>query len=97
MKKPASKIRQEIARLQEQLKDAETRDAERIGRIAVKAGLADEDIEEAELLAAFEDLGRRFRRGELVDRREGKGFRSPRGQEASPIAPRPIAGAAGEG
>lgn len=97
MKKPASKIRQEIARLQEQLKEAETRDAERIGRIAVKAGLADEDIEEADLLSAFEDLGRRFRRGELPDKREVKGFRSARVQEVSPIAPRPIAGAAGEG
>lgn len=39
MKKPSSKIREEIARLQDQLKQAETREAERIGRIALKAGL----------------------------------------------------------
>ena len=32
MKKPSSKIREEIARLQDQLKQAETREAERIGR-----------------------------------------------------------------
>ncbi len=36
MKKPSSKIRQEIARLQEALKAAETREAERIGRVALR-------------------------------------------------------------
>lgn len=35
MKKPSSKIREEIAKLQDQLKAAETREAERIGRICV--------------------------------------------------------------
>ncbi|THV19884.1 conjugal transfer protein TraC [Peteryoungia ipomoeae] len=64
MKKPTSKIRQEIARLQEQLKLAETRDAERIGRVALRAGLGEIDVEEAELLAAFEDVASRFRRGD---------------------------------
>lgn len=61
MKKPSSKIRNEIARLQEQLKLAETREAERIGRIALKAGLGDIEIDEGELQATFEDLTRRFR------------------------------------
>ena len=32
MKKPSSKIREEIARLQDQLKQAETREAERDGK-----------------------------------------------------------------
>ncbi|MGO7258907.1 TraC family protein, partial [Rhizobium brockwellii] len=41
MKKHSSKIRDEIAKLQEQLKTAETREAERIGRIALKAGLGE--------------------------------------------------------
>ena len=41
MKKPSSKIREEITRLQEQLRQAETREAERIGRIALKAGLGE--------------------------------------------------------
>lgn len=59
MKKPSSKIREEITRLQEQLKAAETREAERIGRIALRAGLG--EIEEGELLAAFDDLAGRFR------------------------------------
>ncbi|MCP1769109.1 uncharacterized protein YjbJ (UPF0337 family) [Bradyrhizobium japonicum] len=60
MKKPSSKIREEITRLQEQLKAAETREAERIGRIALRAGLGEIEIEESELLAAFEDLAGRF-------------------------------------
>ncbi|NTI45961.1 conjugal transfer protein TraC, partial [Rhizobium rhizogenes] len=63
MKKPSSKIREEIARLQDQLKQAETREAERIGRIALKAGLGEIDIEEAELQSAFEEVAKRFRGG----------------------------------
>lgn len=61
MKKPSSKIREEIARLQEQLRQAETREAERIDRIALKAGLG--EIEEADLQAAFEEIAGRFRGG----------------------------------
>ncbi|WKL23729.1 TraC family protein (plasmid) [Agrobacterium tumefaciens] len=61
MKKPSSRIREEIAKLQEQLKQAETRQAERIGRIALRAGIAEIEIEDADLLAAFEDLARGFR------------------------------------
>lgn len=63
MKKPSSKIREEIARLQEALKQAETREAERIGRIALKAGLGEIEIEEAALQAAFEEIAGRFRGG----------------------------------
>lgn len=63
MKKPSSKIREEIARLQEQLKQAETREAERIGRLALKAGLGDIEIEERALVTAFEELAARFRKG----------------------------------
>ena len=61
MKKATSKIREELARLQEQLKQAETRDAERIGRIALKAGLGEIEIDDADLQAAFEDVAKRFR------------------------------------
>ena len=60
MKKPSSKIRDEIARLQEQLKAAETREAERIGRIALKAGLGDIEIDEEALFAALTDVAGRF-------------------------------------
>lgn len=63
MKKPSSKIREEITRLQEQLKAAETREAERIGRIALKAGLGEIGIEEGDLQAAFEEIAGRFREG----------------------------------
>lgn len=61
MKKPSSKIREEIARLQEQLKAAETREAERIGRVALRAGLGEIEIDEVELQAAFEEVAKRFR------------------------------------
>jgi hypothetical protein len=63
MKKPSSKIREEIGRLQEQLKQAETREAERIGRLALRAGLGDIEIEDGELVSAFEEVVARFRKG----------------------------------
>ncbi|MQW04759.1 TraC family protein [Sinorhizobium meliloti] len=63
MKKPTAKLREELARLQEELKQAETRDAERIGRIALKAGLGDFDVEASELRSAFEEIASRFRGG----------------------------------
>lgn len=62
MKKPSRQIREEIARLQDQLKAAETREAERIGRVALKAGLGDLEIDEADLLTAFEEVKVRFRK-----------------------------------
>lgn len=62
MKKPSSKIREEITRLQEQLKAAETREAERIGRIALKAGLGEIGIEEGDLQTAFEEIAGKFRK-----------------------------------
>ena len=64
MKKPSAKIRDEIAKLQEQLKIAEAREAERIGRIALRAGLGEIEIDEGELQAAFEQLTKRFRGGQ---------------------------------
>jgi hypothetical protein len=63
MKKPSSRIREEIARLQDQLRQAETREAERIGRIALKAGLGEIEIDETDLQAAFEEIVKRFRGG----------------------------------
>lgn len=62
MKKPASRIREEIARLQDQLKAAETKQAERIGRIALRAGLGEIEIDDTDLLKAFEALAGTFRR-----------------------------------
>ncbi len=63
MRKPSSKIKEDIARLQEQLKVAETREAERIGRLALKASLGEIEIDDAKLVEAFEDLAKRFRGG----------------------------------
>lgn len=63
MKKPSSKIREEIGRLQEQLRQAETREAERIGRLALKAGLGEIVIEDGDLVTAFEEVAARFRKG----------------------------------
>lgn len=60
MKKPPSRIRHEISKLQEQLRIAEAREAERIGRLALKAGLGDMEIEKTELQAALESLATRF-------------------------------------
>jgi hypothetical protein len=64
MKRPSSKIREEIAKLQDQLKQAETREAERIGRIALKAGLGEIEIDETALQTAFEEIAKHFRGGQ---------------------------------
>jgi hypothetical protein len=91
MKKPSSKIREEIARLQDQLRAAETREAERIGRIALKAGLGDIEIDEAELQAAFEDVAGRFRGG-----KGGSTGKRNAGESSAALAPGAPAGGAGE-
>ncbi|MAS03185.1 MAG: conjugal transfer protein TraC [Ahrensia sp.] len=83
MKKPASKIRADIARLQEQLKAAETREAERIGRLALKAGLGEIEIDDAKLVGAFEELAKRFRE------RTGETRKSPPTQNSAGAASGP--------
>jgi hypothetical protein len=90
MKKPSSKIREEIAKLQEQLKAAETREAERIGRVALRAGLGEMEIDEDELQAAFEDVAKRFRGG------KGGSNGKERGGTASTNPPGTASGGAGE-
>ncbi|MGZ2505178.1 TraC family protein [Rhizobium leguminosarum] len=97
MKKPSSKIRDEIAKLQEQLKIAETREAERIGRIALKAGLGEIEIDEAELQAAFEQLTKRFRGGQGGTTGGKKGAGDGSGAtSATAVASGPNAGGTGE-
>lgn len=86
MKRPSSKIREEIARLQDQLRQAETREAERIGRVALKAGLGEIEIDETELHKAFEELAARFR---------GQNPK-PRRPETPPVTSGEAAGGAGE-
>lgn len=96
MKKPSAKIRQEIAHLQDQLRQAETREAERIGRLALKARIGDIAIDETELLKAFEELAARFRMGRNGSA-EGK---KPAGSSAAsgslPLASDAIKNSAGE-
>ena len=86
MKKPAARIRDEIARLQEQLKAAETREAERIGRLALKAGLGELGTEDAELQTALEELARSFRRSGKQKAADAKG---PHEADASGASARP--------
>lgn len=97
MKKPSSKIREEIARLQEQLKQAETREAERIGRIALRAGIGDIEIEEAALQAAFEEIAVRFRgdMGQATGRKNASDGRINR-DTAATVATGANAGSTGE-
>ena len=63
MRRPSSRIREEIERLQEQLKLAETKEAERIGRLALKAGLGDVNASDTELVTGFEEMAKRFQTG----------------------------------
>lgn len=97
MKKPSSKLRAEIAKLEEQLKVAETRDAERIGRIALKAGLGDIVAEETEMREAFEEVAKRFRGGKGGSNgkdRAGEG--ASRNTQTSTVPPGATAGNSGE-
>ena len=96
MKRPSSKIRDEIARLQEQLKIAETREAERIGRIALKAGLGEIEVDEAELQAAFEDLAKRFRGGKAASNGKERGGSAVASQQTAPVTSGATQGGNGE-
>ena len=95
MKKPSSKIREEIALLQEQLRQTETREAERIGRIALKAGLGEIEVDEAELQAAFEEMAKRFRGGKGGSNGKDKG--GPGSSSNTQTATVPPGAAAGNG
>ncbi|WP_244412315.1 TraC family protein [Sinorhizobium sp. CCBAU 05631] len=57
-----SKIQEEIAKLQEQLKAAQAKEAERLGDLAVKAGLSDLDVSDRDLLKALKEVADRFRK-----------------------------------
>ncbi|SCX21191.1 conjugal transfer protein TraC [Agrobacterium sp. DSM 25558] len=97
MKKPSSKIRDEIAKLQEHLKLAETREAERIGRVALKAGLGEIEIDEVELQAAFEQLAKRFRAGNRADKGGTSGWKKSTGDSSGEASSEADASRAGPG
>ena len=99
MRKSTSQIREKLARLQEELKQAETRDAERIGRIALKAGLGEIEIDETELQAAFEEVAKRFRGGNKGGTigKERAGPSSAGGSQPAAVETGPAQGNASEG
>ncbi|MBK0024380.1 conjugal transfer protein [Ochrobactrum sp. S46] len=55
-----SKIQEEIAKLQERLEAERGKEAERLGSLAVKAGLADIEISDRDLLKALKEVADRF-------------------------------------
>jgi hypothetical protein len=95
MKKPSSRIRAEIAKLQEQLKHAETREAERIGRVALRAGLGEFEIEESELQGAFEDVAKRFRGGNATSNGKERG-RTTASEQKAPVTSDALQSTTGE-
>jgi hypothetical protein len=96
MKKPTSRIRAEIAKLQEQLKHAETREAERIGRVALRAGLGEFEIEESELQGAFEDVAKRFRGGHAASNGKEGGRTTPASEQKAPVTSDALQSTTGE-
>jgi len=88
MKKSTSRIKEEIVRLQNQLKQAEMREAERIGCIALKAGLGELAIEEGRLLVAFESIVAQFREsGPKSSGRQRASLPTPVGAKATTVTP----------
>ncbi|ELT51214.1 TraC family protein [Brucella intermedia] len=59
--KTPAQIKAEIDRLNGELAQAEAREGERIGSIAVKAGLHEIEVSDTDLLQAFRDVAARFR------------------------------------
>lgn len=59
--KTPAQIKAEIERLNNELAQAETREGERIGALAVKAGLHEIDATDADLLKVLKDAAARFR------------------------------------
>ncbi len=58
--KTAANIKAEMAKLSVELKQAEAREGERIGVIAIKAGLHEIDASDADLTQAFKEVAARF-------------------------------------
>lgn len=61
-KKPKSpaEIRAQMDALKNELKEAEAREAERLGGLAVKAGLHEVDVNDADLVQALKEVAARF-------------------------------------
>lgn len=59
--KTPAQIKAEIERLNSELAQAEAREGERIGALAVKAGLHEIDCSDANFIKAFKEIAARFR------------------------------------
>ncbi|MET3600687.1 TraC family protein [Martelella mangrovi] len=59
--KSPSAIRDQIKNLQKQLREAEEKEALRIGQIAMKAGVETLEVSDSELEAAFSEMVQSFR------------------------------------
>ncbi len=70
------------------VQELETKDAARIGKMAVRAGLADLDLDDPTLLREFQAVAARFRDGKAKPAGSGKG---------APAADEPNAGAGANG
>ncbi|GGA64070.1 TraC family protein [Pelagibacterium lentulum] len=60
-RKSTKRIKDEIAKLEQQLRQAEVREAERLGMLAVKAGLHEVDASESAIIEALQEVTARFR------------------------------------
>lgn len=78
-------ILKEIAALQEKLKEHDKAQAERIGRLALRSGLATLDIPEASLMAEFEILATRFRQQAAAEPQQTEEGSQGEGSEADGI------------
>lgn len=57
-----TKIQEEIAKLQAQLDEVRAKEADRLGNLAVKAGLSDIEVSDRDLLKALKEVADRFRK-----------------------------------
>jgi hypothetical protein len=58
--KSSTSIKAEIAKLREQLESAEGKEAERLGTLAMKAGLHEVEASDADLISAMKEIAGRF-------------------------------------
>ena len=70
--KTAEHIKDEIAKLHGQLRELEDREAERLGRLAIKAGLHEVKGSDSAILKSFQDLVRQFQTKSAINPQRDK-------------------------
>ncbi len=58
--KTPAQIKAEMERLKQELKEAEAKEAERLGALAIKAGLHEIEASDADLIKAMKEVASRF-------------------------------------